>query len=40
MQVHTYLLEKSRVVAFEKGLVTASHSERNFHGFYQLLAGV
>ena len=37
-QVHTYLLEKSRVVVF--GGSGASASERNFHSFYQLLAGV
>ena len=38
-QVYTYLLEKSRVVSFEKG-VTSSLAERNFHAFYQLLAGI
>ena len=37
-QVHTYLLEKSRVVTMLGS--GASTSERNFHSFYQLLAGV
>ena len=31
------MLEKSRVVAFEKG-VTSTRAERNFHAFYLLLA--